>query len=121
VYAVLSGFSLTRCILICISMTLSNMSDDLPPHPNVVIKLSLCLHMYYEIDVDDEKYLYQKLFNYTCMLSIGCKPMILITLNMAKTCLKVIKAICCRHMNHLLLEALASLEVDYLVMSGHSC
>jgi hypothetical protein len=29
------------------------------------------IHMYYEIDVDDEKYLYHKLINYTCMLRIG--------------------------------------------------
>jgi hypothetical protein len=48
---VLSGFPL-QGILIRISMILSDMSGDLPPRPNVVIKLSLCLHMYYEIDVD---------------------------------------------------------------------
>jgi hypothetical protein len=55
------------------------MSDDLPPHPNVVIKLSLCLYMYYEMNVDDDKYLYQMLFDNTCILRIGCKPMIIIT------------------------------------------
>jgi hypothetical protein len=44
--------------------------------------------------------------------------MILIIINMANTCLKVIKAGCCRLMNHLPLEALACLEVDHLVMSG---
>jgi hypothetical protein len=49
------------------------MSDGLPPHPNVVIKLSLCLYMYYEMNVDDDKYLYQMLFDNTCMLRIGCK------------------------------------------------
>jgi hypothetical protein len=38
---------------------------------------------------------------------------------MAKTCLKVFKVNRCRLMNHLLLEALASLEVDRYVMSGH--
>jgi hypothetical protein len=43
------------------------------------------IHMYIEIDVVDDKYLYHKLFGYTCMLSISCKHMILITLNMAKT------------------------------------
>jgi hypothetical protein len=63
---------------------------------NIVIKLSLCLYMYHEIDVDDKSYLYQMLIDYTCMLRIGCKPMILITLNMAKTCLKVIKVNCCK-------------------------
>jgi hypothetical protein len=33
------------------------------------------IHMYYEIDVDN--YLYQILLDYTCMFSIGCKPMML--------------------------------------------
>jgi hypothetical protein len=73
----LSGFALAGCILIQISVTLSNMSDDLPPHPNVVIELSLCLYMYYEMDVDDDNYLYHKFIDNTCMLSIGCKPMML--------------------------------------------
>jgi hypothetical protein len=41
--------------------------------------------MSYEIDVDDDNYLYHKLIHYTCMLSIGCKHMILMTLNVAKT------------------------------------
>jgi hypothetical protein len=61
------------------------------------------------------------LFDYTCMLRIVCNPKILITLNMAKTCLKVFKVNRCRLMNHLLLEALASLEVDRYVMSDQSC
>jgi hypothetical protein len=60
------------------------------------------------------------LFDYTCMLRIGCKPMILITFNLAKTCLKVINLNCCRRMNHLSLEAFPCLEVDRLVMSDHS-
>jgi hypothetical protein len=34
---------------------------------------------------DDKIYLYHKLIGYTCMFSISCKHMILITLNMAKT------------------------------------
>jgi hypothetical protein len=76
----LSGFFFVRCILSRISTTLSDMSDDLPPHPNIVIKLSLCLYMYYEMNVDDDNYLYHKLIDYTCMLSIGCKPMMLSTL-----------------------------------------
>jgi hypothetical protein len=37
------------------------------------------IHMYIEIDVDDDNYLYQMLFDNICMLSIGCQPMILIT------------------------------------------
>jgi hypothetical protein len=32
------------------------------------------------IDDDDKSYLYHKLIDHTYMLSIGCKPMILITL-----------------------------------------
>jgi hypothetical protein len=55
------------------------MSDELLPHPNIVIKLHFCLYMSYEMDVDDN-YLYQILLDYTCMISIGCKPMIIITL-----------------------------------------
>jgi hypothetical protein len=61
-------------------VTLLDTSDDLPPHPNIVIKLSLCLFMYYEMDVDDKNYLYHKLIDYSCMISIGCKPMMLSTL-----------------------------------------
>jgi hypothetical protein len=57
------------------------MSDDMPPHPNIVIELHLCLYMSYEIDVDDDNYSYHKLMNYTCMISIGCKPVIMIILN----------------------------------------
>jgi hypothetical protein len=52
---------------------------------------------------------------------MGYKPMILITVNMAKTYLKVIKATWCTLMNHLPFVALACLEVDRLVMSGQSC
>jgi hypothetical protein len=37
-------------------------------------------HMDIEMDVDDNNYLYQMLFDNTCMLSIGCKPMMLSTL-----------------------------------------
>jgi hypothetical protein len=40
-YVMLSGFALARCIFIQISMTLSDMSDDLPPHPNIVNELHL--------------------------------------------------------------------------------
>jgi hypothetical protein len=42
------------------------------------------IHMYIEIDVNDDNYLYHKLIDYTCMLSIGCKPIILITLTWLK-------------------------------------
>jgi hypothetical protein len=79
------------------------------------------IHMYYEIDVDDKSCLHQILIGYTCMLSIGCKPMILITLNMAKTGLKVIKVNCCRLKSLYPLKTLACLEGDHLIMSGQSC
>jgi hypothetical protein len=93
VYIVLSGFTLVGCILIQISVTLSDMSDDLPPHPNIVIELHLCLYMSYEIDVDADNYLYHKLIDYTCMLNIGCKPMMLSTsiwLKLDKKCLMLV-------------------------------
>jgi hypothetical protein len=69
------------------------------------------IHMYIEINVEADKYLYHKLIDWTCMLSIGCKPMILIILILAKTCLKVFKVNCCTLMNHLPLEPLACLEI----------
>jgi hypothetical protein len=39
VCVMLSSCSLVRCILIRISATMLDMSDDLPPPPNIVIKL----------------------------------------------------------------------------------
>jgi hypothetical protein len=38
------------------------------------------IHMAYEMNVVDDNYLYHKLIDNTCMLSIGCKPMMLSTL-----------------------------------------
>jgi hypothetical protein len=36
-------------------------------------------HMYITMNIDDDdNYLYQILFDYTCMLRIGCKSMMLI-------------------------------------------
>jgi hypothetical protein len=35
------------------------------------------IRMYYEMDIDDDNYLYQMLFDNICMLSLGCKPMML--------------------------------------------
>jgi hypothetical protein len=37
------------------------------------------IHMNYEIGVDDNNYLYDKLIDYTCIFRIGYKPMMLIT------------------------------------------
>jgi hypothetical protein len=72
-------------MLIRISVTSSDMSDGLIPVLERSNWTLFMIHMYIEIDVDDDKYLYHKLFDYTCMLSISYKHMILITLNMAKT------------------------------------
>jgi hypothetical protein len=52
-----------------------------------------------------------KLFDYTCMLRIGCKPMMLIALTWLITCLKVFKVSCCRLMYTLSLKAFACLEI----------
>jgi hypothetical protein len=34
-------------------------------------------HLYYDMNANDDNYLCQILFGYSCMLSIGCKPMVL--------------------------------------------
>jgi hypothetical protein len=51
-------------------------------NPNVVILPSQC-YFYHEMDVDylvvEEMVNISKLFDYTSMLRIGCKPMMLIT------------------------------------------
>jgi hypothetical protein len=38
------------------------------------------IHLAYEMYVDHDNYLYHKLIDNTCMISIGCKPMMLSTL-----------------------------------------
>jgi hypothetical protein len=38
------------------------------------------IHMTYEMDVDYYNYLYDMLIDITCMISIGCKSMMLSTL-----------------------------------------
>jgi hypothetical protein len=60
------------------------MSDDLPPHSNVVIELHLCLYMSYKIDVDDDNNLYHKLIDYTCMISLGLQTYDYYHLKLAK-------------------------------------
>jgi hypothetical protein len=55
--------------------------------------------MYHEMDVGYllvNEILISMLIDYICMLRICCKPIILITFNLFKTCLKVIKVNCCR-------------------------
>jgi hypothetical protein len=60
------------------------------------------------------------LIDHNCMLSVGCKHMKLITLNMAKTCLKVLELVVVGMGVCFLLEAFACLAVDHLVELGHS-
>jgi hypothetical protein len=43
------------------------------------------IHIYIEMNANDDNCLYLLLFDNTCMLSIGCKPMMLGTL----ICLKI--------------------------------
>jgi hypothetical protein len=69
------------------------MGDDLTPMSECSNWTSFMIHMFYEIDVDYDNYLYHMLIDYTCMLRIGCKPTILNTLNMAKTWLKWLKQV----------------------------
>jgi hypothetical protein len=60
------------------------MGDGSIPMSEHSNRTSFMIHMYIEIDVNDDNYLYHKLIDYTCMLSIGCKPIILITLTWLK-------------------------------------
>jgi hypothetical protein len=41
---------------------------------------SFMIHLAYEMDVEDENYLYHKWIDNTCMISIGYKPLMLSTL-----------------------------------------
>jgi hypothetical protein len=90
-------------------------------HLNVVILPSWC-YLYHEMDVDylvvEVMINISKLFDYTCMLRIWCKPMMLITSICLITCLKIFKASWCRLMYHLSLEAFACLEVWLLGHDG---
>jgi hypothetical protein len=74
------------------------------------------------MDIDylvvDEMSNISKVFDYTCMLRIGCKPMMLITQTWLITCLKVFKASYCRLMYPLPLEAFASLDIWPLGHNG---
>jgi hypothetical protein len=55
------------------------MGDACSLQLNVVIELYLYLYMSYEIDVEDDNYLYHRLIDYTCRFSIGCKPIMITT------------------------------------------
>jgi hypothetical protein len=100
--------------LIRISVTPSDMGDGLfveSKRSNFTFIRLLIQEMDVDYLVVEEMVNRSKLFDYTCMLRIRCKPMILITQSWLITCLKVLKASCCRLMYHLPLEAFACLEV----------
>jgi hypothetical protein len=66
-------------------------------------------------------YLYQMLIDYTCMLRIGYKHMILITFNLAKPCLKVNKVNYYRLISSYHLKSLRVYKFDHSIMLGQSC
>jgi hypothetical protein len=59
------------------------MGDGLLTAPKCSNSTFIMLYLYHEMDIDylvvDEMINISKLFDYTCMLRIGCKPMMLIT------------------------------------------
>jgi hypothetical protein len=54
--------------MIWISMTPSVIGDGLIPVLEYSNWTSLMIHLYFEIDIDDDNYLYQLLFDNTCMM-----------------------------------------------------
>jgi hypothetical protein len=60
-------------------MTPLDMGDGLIPMSKCSNLTSFMIHMAYNMDIDDDNYLYQMLFDNTCMLCVGCKPMMLST------------------------------------------
>jgi hypothetical protein len=69
-------------LLIRISATPSDMSDGLFAAPKRSNSTFIMLYLYHEMDIHysavDEMINISKLFDYNCMFSIGCKPMMLI-------------------------------------------
>jgi hypothetical protein len=59
------------------------MGDGLFVAPKLSNSTFIMLYLYHKMDVDylvvEEMVNISKLFEYTCMLRIGCKPMMLIT------------------------------------------
>jgi hypothetical protein len=83
VYRVVRFYPLQGVLLIRISTTPSEMGDDLfAAHKRSNYTL-IMLYLVHEMDIDylvvDERVIISKLFDYTCMFSIGCKPIFLIT------------------------------------------
>jgi hypothetical protein len=62
----------------------SNVGDGLIPMSKCSNLTSYMIHMYMEIDDEDYNCIYQSLFDSTCMFSIGCTPMIIITFTWLK-------------------------------------
>jgi hypothetical protein len=62
-------------MLIQISVTPSDIGDGLIPVLEQSNQTSFMIYMHYKINVVDKNYLYQIMFGYPCMLSIGCNPM----------------------------------------------
>jgi hypothetical protein len=64
-------------------MTLSDMSNTCPLQSFSSNSTFIILYLYHEVDVDylvaDEMVNILKLFDYTCMFSIGCKPIMITT------------------------------------------
>jgi hypothetical protein len=69
-------------LLIRISATPSDMGDGLFAAPKRSNSTFIMLYLYHEMDIHysavDEMINISKLFDYNCMFSIGCKPMMLI-------------------------------------------
>jgi hypothetical protein len=74
--------------LVRISMTPSKMGDGLIAMSKRSNFIFIMLYLYHEMDVNylvvDEMINISMLIDYTCMLSIGCKPMMFSTLTWLK-------------------------------------
>jgi hypothetical protein len=112
-------FSLARLYTIWISATLSIMSDGLIRVSERSNWTSFMIHMYYEMDVDDN-YLYQMLIDYNCMLSISANIWFQSLLTWIKLDSKRLNLVVVG-LRVSITWSLACLEVDCSVMLGQSC
>jgi hypothetical protein len=85
-------FPLQSGLSIRISTTPSEMGDSLITWSKCSNSTFIMLYFYHDMDVDylvaDEMVNILKLFDYTCMFSIGCKPIVITTqtwLNLVKS------------------------------------
>jgi hypothetical protein len=69
--------------LIRVSVTLLHMSDTCPLQSFSSNSTFIMLYLYHEVDVNylviDEMINISKLYDYNCVISIGCKPIMLTT------------------------------------------